>query len=187
MGFNLDNYEQVKDRIARFYKDHADGRITTELITDSAMLREFAGFKATVWIGAELKATGFAYEERGQDGGVNKNAWVENAETSAIGRALANADYCGTLRPSREEMSKTAPAKQEKIEELEPERAEWESKIKALADGLDGDARAAFVKELEFDTCAKWGRIPVDKMVLWYAQKKQRMEAKMLASTESAV
>ena len=43
-------------------------------------------------------------EQKGQ--GVNRDAWVENAETSAIGRALANMDYCGTLRPSREEMSK---------------------------------------------------------------------------------
>lgn len=176
MGFNLDNYEPVKERIERFYKDHADGRITTELVTDPATLGDRAGFRAFVYIGETLKATGYAYEEKGQ--GVNRDAWVENAETSAIGRALANADYCGTLRPSREEMSKTAPEKQEKIDELEPERAEWESKIKALADGLDGLARAAFVKELEFDTCAKWGRIPVDKMVLWYAQKKQRMEAK---------
>ena len=104
MGFNLENYEQVKDRITRFYADHKDGRILTELVTAPADLLKHAAFKASVYLGDILKATGYAYEVQGQ--GVNKDAWVENSETSAIGRALANMDYCGTLRPSREEMSK---------------------------------------------------------------------------------
>jgi len=104
MGFNLDNYEQVKDRITRFYKDHPDGRILTELVNDPGTLQTFAAFQAMVYLGETLKATGYAYEAQGQ--GVNRDAWVENAETSAIGRALANMDYCGTMRPSREEMSK---------------------------------------------------------------------------------
>ena len=104
MGFNLDSYEQVKDRITRFYKDHPEGRITTELVTSPAELAKCAGFKAYCWIGEVCKATGYAYEIQGQ--GVNRDAWVENAETSAIGRALANMDYCGSMRPSREEMSK---------------------------------------------------------------------------------
>ena len=106
MSFNLDNYETVKDRITRFYKDHADGRILTELVNDPSSLASFAAFKSSVYIGETLKATGYAMEQQGQ--GVNKDAWVENAETSAIGRALANMDYCGTLRPSREEMSKVS-------------------------------------------------------------------------------
>lgn len=106
MGFNLDNYEQVKDRISRFYADHADGRIITDLVTDAKDLKDCAGFKAYVYIGETVKATGYAYEDKGQ--GVNKDAWVENAETSAIGRALANMDYCGTMRPSREEMTKVS-------------------------------------------------------------------------------
>lgn len=104
MGFNLDNYETVKDRITRFYSDHADGRILTELVNAPDTLAEYATFKAYVYLDNTLKATGYAMEQKGQ--GVNKDAWVENAETSAIGRALANMDYCGTMRPSREEMSK---------------------------------------------------------------------------------
>jgi hypothetical protein len=104
MGFNLDNYEPVKDRIERFYADHPDGSISTELVTSPSDLGKCAGFKAFACIGTGIRATGYAYEEKGQ--GVNRDAWVENAETSAIGRALANFGYCGTLRPSREEMSK---------------------------------------------------------------------------------
>jgi hypothetical protein len=107
MGFNLDNYEQVKDRITRFYHDHPDGSIQTELVSKPDTLSKEAAFRAIVYIAGSIKATGYAYEAQGQ--GVNKDAWVENAETSAIGRALANMDYCGTMRPSREEMSKVSP------------------------------------------------------------------------------
>jgi hypothetical protein len=125
MGFNLENYESVKDRITRFYADHPDGRIVTELVNDPASLGTFAAFKATVYLGDILKATGYAYESQGQ--GVNKDAWVENAETSAIGRALANMDYCGTLRPSREEMSKVSTC----------DLAGWLNRIDKAKDGTE--------------------------------------------------
>lgn len=114
MGFNLDNYETVKDRITRFYADHIDGSIVTELVNNPESLTEFASFKASAFVGGRLIATGYAMEQKGQ--GVNKDAWVENAETSAIGRALANMDYCGTLRPSREEMSKVGNTKDHDID-----------------------------------------------------------------------
>ena len=107
--FDLSQYEQVKDRIKRFYSDHVDGSITTELVTKPESIGIEAAFKASCFVAGRLISTGYAYEAKGQ--GVNKDAWVENAETSAIGRALANMDYCGTLRPSREEMNKTDVAK----------------------------------------------------------------------------
>jgi hypothetical protein len=137
MGFNLDNYEQVKDRIARFYGDHADGRIITDLVTDPKDLKDCAGFKAYVYIGETVKATGYAYEDKGQ--GVNKDAWVENAETSAIGRALANMDYCGTMRPSREEMSKVSqkPTESHSVKPIDSQPTKEQLEGKALADDLE--------------------------------------------------
>jgi hypothetical protein len=56
-----------------------------------------------------LKSTGLAFEIDGQ-GMANKTSALENAETSAIGRALANAGYSGNKRASREEMAKVARA-----------------------------------------------------------------------------
>lgn len=50
-------------------------------------------------------ATGIA-EERQGDGYVNNDWHVENCETSAIGRALANMGLFGDKRPSLEEMNK---------------------------------------------------------------------------------
>ena len=51
------------------------------------------------------KASGLAFEIDGGNG-ANQTSALENAETSAIGRALANAGYSGNKRTSREEMNK---------------------------------------------------------------------------------
>jgi hypothetical protein len=56
-------------------------------------------------------STGLA-EEKVTDRGVNQTSALENCETSAIGRALANAGYAAKgKRPSREEMTKVVAAK----------------------------------------------------------------------------
>jgi hypothetical protein len=58
--------------------------------------------------GGNMIATGYAEEVRGA-GNVNRTSHVENCETSAIGRALANCGMAGSdmsKRPSREEMAK---------------------------------------------------------------------------------
>jgi hypothetical protein len=64
--------------------------------------------RAELWLDDVCVATGYAEEVRGA-GNVNRTSHVENCETSAVGRALANAGYAGSdvnKRPSREEMSK---------------------------------------------------------------------------------
>jgi len=106
--YNPDDYEMVEHRIKRFYNDHPEGKITTELISDPNN-QTFAMFKAFVWVDAEtLVATGHAQEQAGQSNPVNKTSHLENCETSAIGRALANHKYSGKKRPSQEEMAKTS-------------------------------------------------------------------------------
>jgi hypothetical protein len=64
--------------------------------------------RAELWLGENMIATGYAEEVRGA-GNVNRTSHVENCETSAIGRALANCGMAGSdmsKRPSREEMAK---------------------------------------------------------------------------------
>ena len=105
MGFNLDDYEPVAARLDRWLKDHPTGRVITDLVH---YLADVAVFKAELWLDGEIIATGWAEEVRGQ-GNVNRTSHVENCETGAVGRALANAGYAGSdvsKRPSREEMAK---------------------------------------------------------------------------------
>jgi hypothetical protein len=116
-NFNLADYETVEERIKRFYVDHPNGRIITKNLTtlqDRQVLTWVV--RAQVWIPNPiesegwhedyvLKASGHAFEVDGS-GGANKTSALENAETSAIGRALANAGYSGNKRASREEMAK---------------------------------------------------------------------------------
>ena len=116
MKFDLDSYEPVEDRIKRFYADHPKGRIIT-ILHSTPDNQDYAVFEAQVYDNDNvMRATGWAQEFRDielsktKDGrdyeSVNFSAWLENAETSAIGRALANFNYSGSKRPSREEMQK---------------------------------------------------------------------------------
>ena len=105
MAFNLDDYEPVASRLDRFLKAHPDARVITDLVH---YLSDVAVFKCELWLNDEIIATGWAEEIRNQ-GNVNKTSHLENCETGAVGRALANAGLSGsdfTKRPSREEMGK---------------------------------------------------------------------------------
>ena len=104
--FNLEDYETVEERLVKFWKDNPDGRIDTTLVEST--LQRFI-VKASVFrteVDAQAWTTGYA-EETVSTRGVNSTSALENCETSAIGRALANAGYVTKgKRPSREEMSK---------------------------------------------------------------------------------
>lgn len=110
--FNLNEYETVEERIRKFYEQNPDGRITTQNLT-TELDRQVSTWvvHSSVFLTAGdqanglPKATGLAFEIDGGQG-ANQTAALENAETSAIGRALANAGYSGKKRPSREEMTK---------------------------------------------------------------------------------
>lgn len=141
-GFDLDSYEPVHERIARFYADHPDGRIHTELLTQGPRwVVRAAVFRKAQYPAGDPCATGHASEVDGE-GPVNRTSALENAETSAIGRALANLGYAaGRQRPSREEMTKAArpaPAAERAklirrtLEAAGIDRAEWRNYTEAI-------------------------------------------------------
>lgn len=110
MTFNLDDYEPVASRLDRWLtmvtQVGGQARVITHLVhyTES----QSCVFRAELWVNDILISTGWA-EEHVEDRGVNKTSHLENAESSAVGRALANAGLAGSdpsKRASREEMTK---------------------------------------------------------------------------------
>jgi hypothetical protein len=113
MGFDLQNYETVADRLVRWWDAYPQGRIETHIYTydGTRIVMRAEGFNDE----DRMIASGYA-EETISDRGVNATSFVENCETSAIGRMISNSPI-GTAgpRPSRQEM--------EKVERTVPVRA----------------------------------------------------------------
>ena len=103
---SIEDYEPVASRLARFWEKHPEGRVITKLLT-------FEGdrviVQADIYVDREDDrpvATDFAEEIRGSNN-VNKTSHIENAATSAIGRAISNGPLGHTgERASSTEMEK---------------------------------------------------------------------------------
>lgn len=109
--FNLSDYVTVADRVAAFHERYGEeGRILTRLLTDDGTRIQFVAEVYTRADDDRPRASGHAEEERGQ-GNVNRTSALENCETSAVGRALANLGMTlSKQRASREEMAKVERA-----------------------------------------------------------------------------
>jgi hypothetical protein len=124
--FNLEDYETVEERLVKYWKDHPDGQIHTKLLdsTASRFIVEASIYRTEA--DSRPWTTGLA-EETVQGRGVNATSALENCETSAIGRALANAGYATKgKRASREEMSKVAASQEvkAKVEQVKAKMAD---------------------------------------------------------------
>ena len=82
------DYAEVNQRVKAFRYLFPDGTIETEMLsyTDEACV-----FKAVVFANGTLLGIGHAREEKASSF-INKTSYIENCETSAVGRALA---MCG--------------------------------------------------------------------------------------------
>ena len=110
MGFDLSNYETVEQRLVRWWAAYPDGRIQTTMLNYT---ENVCVFYAQLYAHKEDThpiSTGYA-EEVKTDRGVNATSFVENCETSSIGRAISNCPIQSQgngPRPSRQEMEKVA-------------------------------------------------------------------------------
>ena len=125
--FNLADYEPVEVRLEKFIKDYPAFRISTELEVVEATRYIVKAYLFKDASDSVAWATGYA-EETVTSRGVNQTSALENCETSAIGRALANAGYAPKgKRPSREEMNKVVAAKPAKppVQEVKAEDQDY--------------------------------------------------------------
>ena len=81
-------YAEVNQRIKAFRMVYPMGTILTDMLSNEGGV---AVFKCTVMDGDKILGTGTAYEKEGSTF-INKTSYIENAETSAVGRALG---MCG--------------------------------------------------------------------------------------------
>ena len=131
MAFNLADYETVESRLEKWWKDNPDGRVATKIeqATDTRYIVSAELFRTEA--DAKAYATGLA-SENVSDRGVNSTSALENCETSAIGRALANAGYAAKgKRASREEMTKVVRSDTFSVDRTDPLPLSNEDWIKA--------------------------------------------------------
>ncbi len=152
--FNLDNYETVESRLEKWHEKYPDNRIETELI--EATEKRFVVFAKIFKTEADPKpcATGLAFEVITEKG-VNSTSALENCETSAIGRALANAGFAAKgKRASREEMAKVNNAEPNQYEKKLQERRYGAPGTKSAA--IEDALRASFAVENKVDDPQQW-------------------------------
>jgi len=159
MNYNPEEYDPVDSRIKQFYRDHplSVGGIQTVLHSDPNNI-DFALFEAQIFIHGVMVANGWAQEikdaelKKARSGkeyeSVNYTSWLENAETSAIGRALANAGYSGNKRASLEEMEKAKRKTDSKEGNGEQKKSDKTGKRKTES-GTKTDSEPTVVLDVE--------------------------------------
>jgi hypothetical protein len=164
-------YKTVALRIQEFREKHPDFTIQTELVEANDVL---VVMKATISMGPQIIATGYAEEVRTASK-INRTSALENAETSAVGRALAFFGLGGSEIASADEVAnaitqQSSQASKEDMEKLIAHNEAWRKNagsIYFIKEYIDMD-------EPKWESVAEaWAEISnEDKQALWLAPSK---------------
>ena len=166
-------YKTVALRIQEFREKHPDFTIQTELVEANDTL---VVMKATISMGPQVIATGYAEEVRTASK-INRTSALENAETSAVGRALAFFGLGGSEIASADEVANAISqqnnqASNEEMERLIAHNEAWRNNVHSIyfIKEYIGDP----MKPSDWENVAEaWGEISnEDKQALWLAPSK---------------
>lgn len=136
----LKDYIQVNERIMKFYEKYPEGSIQTEILfidNEKVVMKAYAHRDKQ-----DLKpSTGHAEEIRNSNY-INRTSAVENCETSAVGRALANLGFEIKHSIASKEEVERAIQKQEfykQVKILAPEKEKKQVFSKAKDKGISNE------------------------------------------------
>lgn len=150
-------YAEVNQRLLAFWAIYPNGSLLTEILSDNG---DRCVIKATAMDGDRPLATGHAFEIRTASN-INKTSYIENCETSAVGRALGmlgigaedaicSAEEVQSAMSQQEEPKKyKAPVKPKPEDEACPE---WHAMVKAVSDYVE------ITGEPKKDVWERWGK-----------------------------
>jgi len=147
-------YIEVNERIKHFRSNH-DGQIITSIISNE---NGVCIFKAEIIIDGVVMATGHAYEKEGSSF-INKTSYIENCETSAVGRALGIFGIGIDASIASAEEVGNAIKQQKKAPE-----SDFQKKMKGWAQN-ESDIYWRVLGEFGFKTAGQVPRIQEDKIL----------------------
>lgn len=116
------DYAMVSEKVRAFRELIPNGSIQTELLFDDG---ERCVFKATAYDeDGKILGTGHAYEMRAGSS-INRNSYIENGETSSIGRCLSSCGIGSGEFASAEEMTGAIAMAEWSEKTIEPRNAKY--------------------------------------------------------------
>ena len=162
------DYAEVNQRIKAFRMVFPDGFIKTEFVLDKDSVCVFKASCGYYENGnAVILGTGYAYEKEGSSF-INENSYIENCETSAVGRALGMCGFGIDTSVASAEEVKTAilnqkPPKEEQKEEQKEEPKERKASAKQIEILTKYYTGANFTKLLQVNNIEKIEDISMKK------------------------
>lgn len=120
-------YAEVNQRIKAFRMIHPVGKIETELVSNENGICVVKAIVATYE--GNILGTGIAYEKEGSSF-INKTSYIENCETSAVGRALGMAGF--GIDTSIASFEEVANAVQQQEGDKQISKTQQEAMIKSI-------------------------------------------------------
>ena len=173
-------YKTVALRVAEFREKHPDWAIKTKILSAADIVQIRASILDPT---GRVVATGLAEELRGSTN-INKTSALENAETSAVGRALAFFGLGGTYIASADEVAdaQKQQAELEVVERLKLHNAAVRDHIESIvaikAYLFDNEYSAAYEASAEIpdeDRLSLW--VATTAGGIWTTQERKQMKS----------